>query len=105
MDWRNIPDEYLRQSSIEEDIQTHTYQATLLHKEFAQLLNVVILVKTNLKTNACSHIILFSSDLSLSDEKIIDYYKLRFHSRVQLSRCQTVLGIRRFYEFKPNCRD
>lgn len=57
---------------------THTYQATLLHKEFAQPLNVVILVKTNLKTNARSHIILFYSDLTLSDEKIVDYYKLRF---------------------------
>ena len=52
LNWRNISDEYLRQSIIEEDIQTDTYQATLLHKEFAQSLNVVILVKTNLKTNA-----------------------------------------------------
>ncbi len=39
LDWRNISDEYLRQSSIEEDIQTHTYQITVLHKEFAQPLN------------------------------------------------------------------
>ena len=78
LNWRNISDEYLRQSIIEEDIQTDTYQATLLHKEFAQSLNVVILVKTNLKTNARSHVILFSSDLTLSYDKIIDYYKLRF---------------------------
>jgi putative transposase len=53
---RNISHEYLRQSIIEEDIQTDTYQATLLHKEFSQSLNVVILVKTNLKTNARTHI-------------------------------------------------
>ncbi len=59
LDWRNIPQEYLRHSSIDSDIQTDTYQATLLHKEFAQSLNVVILVKTNLKTNASSHVILF----------------------------------------------
>ncbi|BCL36719.1 hypothetical protein NSMS1_42020 [Nostoc sp. MS1] len=44
--------------------------------------HVVILVKTNLKTNTASHVILFSSDLDLTFEKIIDYYKLRFHSRV-----------------------
>ena len=61
LDWSNISDEYLRQSIIEENIQTDTYQASLLHKEFAQPLNVVILVKTNLKTNARSHVILFSS--------------------------------------------
>ncbi|MDZ8141093.1 MAG: transposase, partial [Nostoc sp. DedQUE04] len=45
LDWRNISDEYLRQSIIEEDIQTDTYQAGLLHKEFAQILNVVILAE------------------------------------------------------------
>ena len=65
-------------SDIEDEIQTDIYQTTLLHKEFAQSLNVVILVKTNLKTHACSHIILFFSALDLTSEKIIDYYKLRF---------------------------
>lgn len=80
IDYRNIPEEYLRQSSVDEDIQTDIYQATLLHKEFAQSLNVVILVKTNLKTNVRSHVILFSSDLKLDYDKIIDYYRLRFHS-------------------------
>ncbi|MBD0299898.1 MAG: transposase, partial [Nitrososphaera sp.] len=40
-DWRNIPQVYSRQSSIDDDILTCTYQATLLHKEFAQPLNVV----------------------------------------------------------------
>ncbi|QHG15678.1 transposase [Nostoc sp. ATCC 53789] len=78
IDYHNIPDKYLRKSSIEDEIQTDVYQCTLLHKEFAQALNVVILVKINLKTHARSHVILFSSDLKLSYEKIIDYYKLRF---------------------------
>jgi hypothetical protein len=73
IDHSNISDEYLCKSTIEEDIKTDIYQATLLHKEFAQALNIVILVNTNLKTNACSHVILFSSDLNLSYEKIIDY--------------------------------
>lgn len=35
-------------------------------------------VKTNLKTNTRSHVVLFSSVLELSFETIIDYYKLRF---------------------------
>jgi len=81
-DWRNISQEYLRETTIDKDIQTNIYQATLLHKEFAQALNVVILVKTNLKTNAIAHVILFSSDVELSYDKVIDYYKLRFHSCV-----------------------
>jgi putative transposase len=96
LDWRHISDEYLRQSSIEEDIQTHTYQATLLHKEFAQPLNIVILVKTNLKTNARSYVILFSSDLTLSYEKIIDYYKLRFQIEFNFRDAKQFWGLEDF---------
>ena len=96
LDWRNISDEYLRQSSIEEDIQTDTYQASFLHKEFAQPLNIVILVKTNLKTNALSHVILFSSDLKLSFEKIIDYYKLRFQIEFNFRDAKQFWGLEDF---------
>jgi hypothetical protein len=43
---------------------------SLLHnKEFAQALNIVILVKTNFKTNARSHVILFSSDQRFLNSK------------------------------------
>lgn len=51
---------------------------TMLHKLFGQKLNVVIIVKTNLKTLARGHVILFSSDLELAYDRLIDYYKLRF---------------------------
>ncbi len=95
-DWRNIPQAYLRQSSIDDDILTCTYQATLLHKEFAQSLNVVILVKTNLKTNAHSHVILFSSDLNFSHEKIIDYYKLRFQIEFNFRDAKQFWGLEDF---------
>jgi hypothetical protein len=50
----------------------------MLHHEFAQPLNVVIIHKTNRKTGACAHVVLFSSDLALSYDKVIDYYRLRF---------------------------
>ena len=40
-----IPNTYLKNSKIENGYQTHIYQIELLHKEFAQPLNVVILVK------------------------------------------------------------
>ena len=72
------------------------YQATLLHKEFAQPLNVVILVKTNLKTNARSHVILFSSDLTLSYDKIIDYYKLRFQIEFNFRDAKQFWGLEDF---------
>ncbi|MBD2566084.1 MULTISPECIES: transposase [Nostoc] len=96
IDYDNIPNKYLCKSTIDEDIQTDIYQATLLHKEFAQALNVVILVKTNLKTHACSHVILFSSDLKLSSEKIIDYYKLRFQIEFNFRDAKQFWGLEDF---------
>ncbi len=96
LDWRNIPLHYLRQSCIEEDVQTDIYQATLLHKEFAQRLNVVILIKTNIKTNVRSYVILFSSDLDLSYEKIIDYYKLRFQIEFNFRDAKQFWGLEDF---------
>ena len=39
---------------------------------------MVIITKTNLKTGAFANVNLFSSNLELSWEKIIDYYSLRF---------------------------
>ena len=51
---------------MEGHIQTRLYQAQLLHKGFTQPLNVVILAKTNLRTQARAHVILFSSDLALA---------------------------------------
>jgi putative transposase len=78
IDYGNIPDKYLKQTTVEDNIQTDIYRARMLHKEFAHPLNVVIIVKTNLKTQAWAHVILFSSDLKLSYDKLIDYYSLRF---------------------------
>ena len=96
LDYRNLPNKYLCKSDIEDGIQTDIYQAILLHKEFAQSLNVVILVKTNLKTNTHSHVILFSSDLDLKADKIIDYYKLRFQIEFNFRDAKQFWGLEDF---------
>jgi putative transposase len=59
-------------------VPTSTISPNALHKLFPQSLNVVIMVKTHLKTHAWAHVILFSSDLTVSAEQIIDDYQLRF---------------------------
>jgi len=73
-----IPVDFLRQTSVAASSETTVYQAHLLHKEFAQPLNVVIIVKTNQRTQARAHVLLFSSDLALGYEQMISYYSLRF---------------------------
>ncbi len=85
LDYRNISDKYLKETTVEDHIQTRIYQAQLLHKEFAPPLNVVLIVKTNLHTQAWAHVILFSSDLELAYDTLRDYYSLRF----QIEICQS----------------
>jgi len=78
IDYVNLPHRSLQQSSVEDNIQTDIYQAQMLHKEFAEPLNVVIIVKTNLKSQKRAHVVLFSSDLDLGYAQLIDDYSLRF---------------------------
>jgi putative transposase len=73
-----IPEQFVRQRSVEDGVESCVYQVELLHKEFAQPLNVVIIVKTNLKSGRRVHVLLFSSDLGLAYDKLMEYYSLRF---------------------------
>ena len=73
IDYRNIPEKYLVKTSALGHIQTRIYRAVMLHRGFAQALNVVIITKTNLKTGAFASVNLFSSDLEITYDKIIDY--------------------------------
>nr|MDQ3397329.1 transposase [Deinococcota bacterium] len=78
LDYQNLPLRYRLRVSSNQDVQTELYQLKALHKDFADPLNVVIIVKTNLKTGARAHVVLFSSDLSLEAERLVKYYSLRF---------------------------
>ncbi len=78
VDYAHIPEKYLLSTVVKDDFQPCTYQAQLLHKDFPVPLNVVIIVKKNLATQAWGHINLFSNDLELSCENLVDYYSLRF---------------------------
>jgi putative transposase len=73
LDYCNIPSEYLKSMSIDQEIKTQIYQMSLWHKKFSDLLNIVMIVKTSLKTNQTAHVVLFSSDLNLGYEPLIDY--------------------------------
>ncbi len=72
----------------------------MLHKEFAQSLHVVIITKTHLKTGAVAHIILFSSDLELSYEKLIDFYSLRFQIEFNFRDAKQYWGLEDFMNIK-----
>jgi putative transposase len=74
LDDRNLPSKHLKITSIADGIKTDMYQMSLWHKTFADLLNIVVIVKTNLKTHKTAHVVLFSSDVTLDYALLIDYY-------------------------------
>ncbi len=96
----NLPQSYRKKSTTEEDIRTDIYQFTALHKLFAQSLNVVVILKTNLTTNACAHVILFSSDLDQTYDHIIDYYTLRFQIEFNFRDAKQFWGLEDFMNVK-----
>jgi hypothetical protein len=73
-----LPPDGLVESRTEGDLCTQIYQVTALHKEFDAPINVVFIVKTDSRTAKRAHVVLFSTDLRLSAETLIDYYSLRF---------------------------
>ncbi len=101
VDYAHMPETYLRETTVEGPIQTCLYQAQLLHKEFAQPLNVVILVKTNLRTQAHAHVLLFSSDLALASAQLVDYYGLRFQIEFNFRDAKQYWGLEDFMNVTP----
>ena len=57
---------------------------------------MVILLKTNLETKAWAHVILFSSDLELSYDKLIDFYSLRFQIEFNFRDSKQFWGLEDF---------
>lgn len=100
LDYDHIPPDYLKESNVENDIQTDIYQLTLWHKRFPDPLNVVIIVKTHLKTQARAHVVLFSSDLTLAYDKLIDYYGLRFQIEFNFRDAKQFWGLEDFMNVK-----
>jgi putative transposase len=96
LNYDHIPDKYLKETSIVDGIQTNIYQMKMWHKLFPDLLNIVIIVKINLKTQARAHVVLFSSDLALAYDKLIDYYRLRFQIEFNFRDAKQFWGLEDF---------
>jgi hypothetical protein len=96
VNYRDLPEKFLKQTTVKDGMETRVYQAPLLHKEFSQPLNVVIIVKTNLQTQAWAHVLLFSSDLELAWDKLIDYYSLRFQIEFNFRDAKQYWGLEDF---------
>ena len=91
---------YLKETSIEGKMRTEIYQGQFYNKEFAFVLNVVIILKTNLETGSQAHVILFSTDLELVYDKIIKFYSLRFQIEFNFRDAKQYWGLEDFMNIK-----
>ena len=76
------------------------YQMEMLHRKFADRLNIVIVQKIDTHTGNMSHTVLFSTDLSLSYDKIVDYYSLRFQIEFVFRDAKQYWGMEDFMNIK-----
>jgi len=96
LDYAHLPKQYLKVTTLEKRVQTDIYQMVMGHKRLADPLNVVIIVKTNLNTQARAHVVLFSSDLNLAFDLLIDYYCLRFQLEFNFRDAKQFWGLEDF---------
>jgi putative transposase len=100
VDVSKMKKKYLKSDKREAGIRTQMYQAILLNKGFAFSINVIVILKTNLSTHKQAHIILFSTDLNLSHEKLYDYYTLRFQIEFNFRDAKQYWGLDDFMNVK-----
>ena len=93
---QQIDAKYRVSTQTHENIITEVYQAQLRHKKFPDPLNVVCILKTHLLTQRKSHVLLFSSDLALDAEKMIEYYQLRFQLEFNFRDAKQFWGLEDF---------
>lgn len=96
LDYKQLPASCLSQTRYEGDYRIDTYQMALYHKDYSDLLHIVVVVKTHLKTGKHGHIVLFSTDLNLSVEQIVDYYSLRFQIEFNFRDAKQYWGLEDF---------
>jgi len=100
VDYSNLPEENIQSDTTKKQIRTRIYQLEVLHKKFADPLNVVIILKENLKTGKTARVILFSSDLNLEWDKLVDYYRLRFQIEFNFRDAKQHWGLEDFMVIK-----
>ena len=88
------------QNDGKKNIETKLYQVQVWHKNFPDLLNVVVIVKKNLKTGKVAKVLLFSDDLNLPYDKLIDYYRLRFQVEFNFRDAKQYWGLEDFMNIK-----
>ena len=96
LDYENLPQKYWKKAKREGQIITNYYQGIFVHRNFGMKLNVVIIERINVQTKKIGTAILFSSDLELGWEKMLEYYSLRFQIEFNFRDAKQHFGLEDF---------
>jgi putative transposase len=91
-----IPQKYRQKQVREKEIVTNYYAGIFLHPKFGMELKVVIIEKKNEQKKQIARAILFSSEVHLSWEKIVEYYSLRFQIEFNFRDAKQHFGLEDF---------
>ncbi|MDQ6961925.1 MAG: transposase [Mariprofundaceae bacterium] len=101
-DPKNIPAEYLISSEQKDGTLVEMFQVQARHKKFPDALNIVIIRKTKIDSGKVGHVILFSSDLDLAVDKIVEYYSLRYQIEFNFRDAKQYWGLEDFMVVREN---
>jgi putative transposase len=101
VDYANIPTPYLQNFEVTAPVLTASYQMTVRHKRLVQRLTVVVIRNTNRKTEKLAQVVLFSTDLKLAWDKLIEYYRLRFQIEFNFRDAKQYGGLEDFMNIGP----
>jgi putative transposase len=96
LNYENLPQKHWKKGKREGEIITNYYQGIFLHRSFGMKLNAVIIERIDLRTGKIGNAILFSSDLELSWEKLLEYYSLRFQIEFNFRDAKQHFGLEDF---------
>ena len=100
IDFHKMDAKYFKETSIEDNLRKDIYQGKFYNTEFAFALNVVVILKTNLTTQAQAHVVLFSTDLEQPYTKIVKFYSLRFQIEFNFRDAKQHWGLEDFMNVK-----
>ena len=92
----DIRRKYWQKEERGKEVVTTYYAGVFVHPSFGMELKVVIIEKINEKQKKIGHAILFSSDVNLSWEKIVEYYGLRFQIEFNFRDAKQHFGLEDF---------
>lgn len=96
-----LPKENLRSIKTEDGVKTEIYHfKKVWTRQLPDMINVVIIVKTNIERNTSVHAVLFSSDTELDWEQLIHFYCLRFQIEFNFRDAKQYFGLASFKNIK-----